>query len=95
MLEMRSRALPSPLIIPSAVDPPARGAGQAPVVKMERPAGRTILTTGAWSARLAPGRWQAGSATTQATCRRRATVTIIPEPERPRRRRLRWFPADH
>jgi hypothetical protein len=39
MLEMRSRALPSLLIIPSAVDPPARGAGQEPVVKMERPAG--------------------------------------------------------
>jgi len=48
------------LIIPSAVDPPVRGAGQAAVVKVERPAGRTTLTTAAWSARLAPGRRQAG-----------------------------------
>jgi len=31
-------------IIPSAVDPPARGAGLGLRVKMERPTGRTILT---------------------------------------------------
>jgi hypothetical protein len=32
---------------------PRQGAGQAPQVKVERPAGRTILTCGAWSAGLA------------------------------------------
>jgi hypothetical protein len=41
------------LIIPSVVDPPVRGAGLAPWVKVERPTGRTTLTRGAWSARLA------------------------------------------
>ena len=41
------------LIIPSAVDPPVRGAGLAPRVKVERPTGRTTLTRGAGSARLA------------------------------------------
>ena len=40
-------------IIPPAVDPAARGAGLAPRVKVERPTGRTTLTRGAWSTRLA------------------------------------------
>ena len=41
--------------------PTLRGAGQAPRVKMERPTGRTTLTRGAWSARLALGRWRRDS----------------------------------
>jgi hypothetical protein len=49
------RALPRTsvlLIIPSAVDPARPGAGQAKPVRMQRPAGRTILTGLAWSAGL-------------------------------------------
>ncbi len=38
--------------------PAHRGAGQAPRVKVERPTGRTTLARGAWSARLALGRWR-------------------------------------
>ena len=77
------------LIIPSAVDPPVRGAGQAPMVKVERPTGRMTLTIGAWSARLArvDGRRddQAGpQPLTDAPAR--VALLIIPEPERPRRR---------
>jgi hypothetical protein len=45
--------MPAPLIIPSAVDPPVRGAGQAPAVQVERPTGRTTWTAGVWSAGLA------------------------------------------
>jgi hypothetical protein len=44
---------PNLLIIPSAVDPPAREAGQAARVQMKRPTGRTIWTRVAWSAGLA------------------------------------------
>ena len=80
---------PAPLIIPSAVDPPARGVGLAPRVKVERPTGRTTLTRRAWSAGLArvdggrddqrdPNHLQLWSA-----------IPIIPEPERPRRRQHR------
>jgi hypothetical protein len=38
---------------PVTVDPPVRGAGQALGVNVERPTGRTTLTSRAWSARLA------------------------------------------
>jgi hypothetical protein len=48
----QSRA-PVRLIIPSAVDPPVRGAGQARVVKVEHPTVWTTLTTRAWPAWLA------------------------------------------
>jgi hypothetical protein len=40
--------------------PARQGAGQAMLVKMQRPAGRTILTSLAWSAGLSPGRWRTG-----------------------------------
>ena len=44
---------PTLLIIPSAIDPPARGADRAARVQMQRPTGRTIWTWAAWSAGLA------------------------------------------
>lgn len=48
--------------------PTHRGAGQAPRVKVERPAGRTTLARGAWSARLVLGRRRRdGQASTSAT----------------------------
>jgi hypothetical protein len=59
-LSSRAPAHACPADIPSAADPPARGAGQAKPVKMQRPAGRTILTGLAWFAGLVPGRRQTG-----------------------------------
>ena len=44
---------PACLIIPSAVDPPVRGAVQARGVNVSAPHGRTTLTPGVWSAWLA------------------------------------------
>jgi len=43
----RANARPRELIIPSAVDPPARGAGQTAGVNVERPTG-FWLTFGFW-----------------------------------------------
>ena len=66
--------------------PARQGAGQAAPVQMERPAGRTIWTGAGWSAGLARvdgGRDDQPPATTGPLA-----VSIIPEPECPRRRHL-------
>ena len=64
--------------------PSLRGAGQAPRVKMERPTGRTILAHGAWSARLAPGRWwRDGQTPTSATRQPRLGRGVHPGASRP------------
>lgn len=74
------------LIIPSAIDPPVRGASQARVVKVERPAGRMTLTTRAWLLGL-PGSMAGGMiSSTPASHHAAPGLTIIPESERPRRR---------
>jgi hypothetical protein len=73
------------LIIPSAVDPPARGAGQATRVKVERPTGRTTLTRVAWSARLArvDGGWDDQASLSHSGKGSLSDLVIIPEPEAP------------
>jgi hypothetical protein len=77
-----------PLIIPSAVDLPARDAGQALQVKVECPTGQPALTRGAWSARLArvDGGQDDQAQPQSSTILARAAFMIIPEPECPRRR---------
>jgi hypothetical protein len=73
------------LIIPSAVDPTRQGAGQADPVKVQRPAGRTILTGSAWSAGLVP--WSMADGMIRPRLGQQHTVdgvvAIIPEPECP------------
>ena len=65
-----------------------QGAGQARPVKMQRPAGRTILTGLAWSAGLVP--WSMADGMIRLSSSQQRTVdgalAIIPEPECPHRR---------
>ena len=49
---------PNLLIIPSAVDPPAREAGQAARVQMERPYWTNDLDVGGLVCWACPGRWR-------------------------------------
>ena len=51
---MRARARTCPADHPVCRRPARQGAGRAKPVKMQRPAGRTILTGLAWSAGLVP-----------------------------------------
>jgi hypothetical protein len=75
--------------------PARQGAGQAKLVKMQRPAGRTILTSLAWSAGLAP--WSMADGMIRLHLQpatHGADATIIPEPEGPRRRPARHWTRD-
>jgi hypothetical protein len=75
--------------IPSAVGPHSRGAGVVPGVQVERATVRTTWTPGAASARLVPGRWQAGWELPHHSHDEpegAGRAWSISEPERPRRR---------
>jgi hypothetical protein len=76
VIRLRVRATTRPPDHPVTVDPPMREAGLVPGVNVERPAGRTTLTPGARSARLA-----------RVDGDGMIRLPSIPEPERPRRRR--------
>ena len=68
--------------------PARQGAGQPKPVKMQRPAGRTILTGLAWSAGLVPWSMTDGMIRLhpQPAATADAALVIIPEPECPKRR---------
>ena len=69
--------------------PARQGAGEAKPVKMQRPAGRTILTGLAWSAGLVPWSTADGMIRLHPSGQQRVVDSgpaIIPEPERPRQR---------
>jgi len=74
--------------------PTLRGAGQAPRVKVERPAGRTTWTRGAWSARLCLDRWsrvnRIPASATQELCR---FFPVHPGARGPRRRHKNFTAA--
>ena len=72
---------------PVAVVPPAGVAGRLVRVKMQRPAGRTILTRAGRPARLVPGRRRrGGQVSSPAGYGGMGRCGPVPEPEVPRRR---------
>jgi hypothetical protein len=83
------------LIIPSAVDRPARGAGQIPAVKVA-PHRTNDLDRWDLVCSACPGRRQTGrSGLYRPSHPTSSGATIIPEPECPRRRRLSSLGYEH